>query len=284
MNITHLRAFHAVATHHSFSRAARAVGLRQPTLSEQVRLLEQRYAVRLVERSGRSCELTRAGRELFAITERLFAAESEAEVLLSRTEDLRSGTLRFGTDFPALATSILAVFHTHHPGVALQLTTGSSGSVRERVLRGEIDAGTSADGSAHPELSARTLSEQDLVAFARSDHPQASRKTITLERLVEDALVIREPGSITRRRMEEALGARELTPAEVIEVDSREAVHAAVIAGLGVGVLAEDEFLDDPRLVLLDFEEPLEPITEYLLYRSERSADALVRAVLGSLP
>ncbi|WP_311211772.1 MULTISPECIES: LysR substrate-binding domain-containing protein [unclassified Arthrobacter] len=281
MNLTHLRAFHLVATHGSYVAAATAAKVSQPTLSEQVRLLERLHGVQLLQRAGRSVELTPLGGKLLAVTARLFAAELEAESVLAKARNVMQGELRFGTDAPINAVSVLSTFRRLNPGVNIQLVSGNSADIRRRVLAGTVDVGIIADETPHPDLMARRLGTQDLVAFVRQDHPLAGSKVIRLRDLVVHPLIIREIGSVTRRSIETALSASRLQPAEVLETDSREAVHAAVMAGLGIGVVAEDEFNDDPRLVLLDFVDPIPPIVEYLVYRRDKQRSHVVDAVLG---
>ncbi|MDR6439281.1 aminoethylphosphonate catabolism LysR family transcriptional regulator [Paenarthrobacter nicotinovorans] len=283
MNLTHLRAFHLVATHGSYVAAAAAAGVSQPTLSEQVRLLERRHGVHLLQRSGRSVELTPLGSKLLVVTARLFGAELEAETILAKARNVMQGELRFGTDAPINAVGLLSIFRRQNPGVNIQLISGNSAEVRKRVLAGTVDVGIIADETPHPDLVARALAKQDLVAFVRQDHALAGSKMIRLRDLVDHPLIIREIGSVTRRSIETALSSAQLQPTEVLETDSREAVHAAVIAGLGIGVIAEDEFNDDPRLVLLDFADAIPPITEYLVYRQDRQRSHVVDAVLECL-
>jgi aminoethylphosphonate catabolism LysR family transcriptional regulator len=280
MNLTHLRAFHDVATHGSYVAAAAAASVSQPTLSEQVRLLERHHEVRLLQRAGRSVELTALGRKLFAVTSKLFAAEVEAEGVLAKARQIMQGELRFGTDAPINAVGVLSAFRRRNPGVSIQLVSGNSAEIRKRVLAGTVDVGIIADDTPHPDLVGRALGTQDLVAFVRLDHALARTKAIRLQDLVLHPLIIREIGSVTRRSIETALSAAQLQPSEVLETDSREAVHAAVIAGLGIGVIAEDEFNDDPRLVLLDFVDSIPPITEYLVYRQANPRSHVVDAVL----
>lgn len=280
MNLTHLRAFHQVATYGSYVAAAAAANVSQPTLSEQVRLLERNHGVRLLQRAGRSVELTPLGSKLLQVTSTLFAAELEAEAVLAKARNVMQGELRFGADAPINAVGVLSTFRRRNPGVSIQLVSGNSAEIRQRVLAGTVEVGIIADGTPHPDLTARALGTQDLVAFVRHDHALAGAKVIHLRELVTHPLIIREIGSVTRRYIERALSDAQLQPTEVLETDSREAVHAAVIAGLGIGVIAEDEFNDDPRLVLLDFADPLQPITEYLVFRTDNQRSHVVEAVL----
>ena len=98
MNHAQLRAFHAVASEGSFTRAAVALHVTQPTLSGQVKALEESFGVRLFDRRGRKVMPTELGRELLDLTRRLFGLEAEAEHLLSAARGLSKGHLRIGAD------------------------------------------------------------------------------------------------------------------------------------------------------------------------------------------
>lgn len=281
MNLTHLRAFHLVASYGSYTSAARAAGVSQPTLSEQVRLLETTYAATLLLRSGRAMELTGAGEELLAVTTRLFSAAMEAESLLSASRGEVRGHLRFGADAPIHAVPILSKLRTIHPGIKIQLTSGNSAGIKRQVVNGSVDVGIVADATPHPLLTTATVSSHALVALVRIDSPLARAKEVSVTALHGQALILREPGSVTRSATEAALSAWQVTAKEVTETDSREAVQAAVLAGLGIGLIGEGEFSHDPRLALVDFSEDLEPLTEFIVYRTERQRDPIIAAVLG---
>src|SRR6476661_2647656 len=98
MNHTALRAFHAVAVHGSFTRAAASLRVTQPTLSAQVKALEEEYGVALFVRRARRIALTDTGTSLLEVTRRLFALEEQAGELLSRARALTTGQLRIGAD------------------------------------------------------------------------------------------------------------------------------------------------------------------------------------------
>ena len=94
MRLAHLRSFFAVARHGGFTAGARALHVSQPTVTAQVRALEETYGIELFLRSGRKVALTSAGDALFAIAERIFEQEEEALALLRNTGELRAGRLR----------------------------------------------------------------------------------------------------------------------------------------------------------------------------------------------
>lgn len=171
MNLTHLRAFHLVASYGSYTSAAKAAGVSQPTLSEQVRQLETSYSATLFRRSGRTMELTRAGEELLAVTTRLFSAVMEAEGLLSASRGEVRGHLRFGADAPIHAVPILTKLRASHPGIKFQLASGNSAGIKKQVINGSVDVGIVADATPHPLLTTAPLSSHDLVALVRHDSP-----------------------------------------------------------------------------------------------------------------
>ena len=124
MNLLHLRAFHAVATHGSFTRAAAALNVTQPTVSDQIKALESRYQVKLFERHSRRVEITELGQALFAITQRQFKLEADAEQLLATARGLAHGRLRVA------AGGYLRLFGFTHSEEALELDLVVAGEPR----------------------------------------------------------------------------------------------------------------------------------------------------------
>ena len=121
MSQTAMRAFHLVAQAGGFTKAARTGGVSQPTLSAQVRALEEAHGVRLFDRHGRTITLTPLGQQLHAITIRLFAAEEDAKALLAGARTLARGHLRVAADSAAHVMPLLAKLKQRHPGLTFPL-------------------------------------------------------------------------------------------------------------------------------------------------------------------
>ncbi|NDL55916.1 LysR substrate-binding domain-containing protein [Phytoactinopolyspora mesophila] len=251
MNLTYLRAFDAVAEAGSFVGAAAALHVTQPTLSEQVKALERKYGVALFDRRGRGVVLTPLGHELRAISRRLFDLESEAHQCLADAGQLRSGLLRLGTDGPVHIMPLLAAFRERYPGVDVALSTGNGESIRAALLANEIDLAVIANVEADPRLVTAPLREGRVVAIVAHDHPLAEQDSVSPAELAAERLVTREYGSVTQRIFHEAWCETEHILDDIFQVDSREALHAAVAAGLGIGVVDEVELPGDPRVVRL---------------------------------
>src|SRR5215469_5665119 len=283
MNHAQLRAFHAVASEGSFTRAAAALHVTQPTLSGQVKALEEAFGVRLFDRRGRKVAPTELGRELLGLTRRLFALEAEAEQLLSAARGLSKGHLRIGADAPYHVTAALAAFTRKYPGIQLSLTVGNSAELGHDLREHKIDVAVLANIAGEPSFFAQPLRRDRLVAFVARSHPWAKRRRLELGELGElcsQRLVLREQGSATRHVLETAMARRGLALGEVLDMNSREAVRETVAAGLGVGVVSASEFGRDPRLKALQLIGEDLAMTEYIVCLAERRELRLVRAFL----
>ncbi len=278
INHIHLRAFHVVAAEGGFSRAAAARHVSQPTLSGQVRALEERYGVKLFERRGRGVELTDLGRALFDVTRRVFAQELEAEQLLAAARGLTGGMLRVGADAPYNVIPMLAALNRRYPGVRLSLTFGNTEQVLDDLLRRRCDVAVLPDLAPDERLHAVPFRRDRLVAFVERGHPWAARRSIRLTELSGQRLILREPGSNTRAVFERSLKDAGATLGETMEIGSREAAREAVATGLGVGVVFESEFGHDDRLHQLSLRDTDLEAVEYAACLEDRRAVRTVRA------
>lgn len=284
MNYSQIRAFHAVAGEGGFVKAAQRLNVSQPTLSEQVKQLEQHFGVRLFERRGRRSELTDLGRALFDVTRRFFAVELEAEQLLSAARGLKRGRLRVVADAPYLIMPLLAAFSRRHPGIELSLDFGNSERVLAALLERRADVILLPDIERDRRLFALPLERGRLVLLVSRAHPWGRRRSIALDELAGERLILRESGSTTRAILDEALVARGVVPAATWVVGSREGLREAVAEGLGVGAVFESEIGWDERLHALPVRDAGLTSTEYLACLTERRHDRVIAAFLEQVP
>jgi len=280
MRHAQLKAFHAVATWGGFSKAAEKLGVSQPSLSDHVRKLEESYGVELFRRAPRSVTMTEVGRRLFELTAQQFEAESEALELLSRARGLQVGQITVGADAAVHILPLISAFRTRYPGLSIKVIAGNSESLVAQLDRFEIDFAVVAAVAALPRYATRLLSEDRLVGFAARAHPLARRRQLPFAALAEETFILREPGSVTRRLVEEEFAKRGLKPRDVVEIEGREAARDAVAAGLGVGVVSESEFVHDPRLVRIPFSDWDARMREWLVCLDSRTGTQTIRAML----
>ncbi|MDX1514562.1 MAG: LysR substrate-binding domain-containing protein [Gammaproteobacteria bacterium] len=280
MNSAQLRAFHAVATQGSFTTAARVLNVTQPTLSSQVKALEESYGVRLFHRVGRGVTLTNLGTRLLDVTQRLYHVEEEAREILSSARKLDTGNIRVGSDGPHHVIPIVAEFNRRYPDLELSLDMGNADRVLSDLRESRIDVAVLARADDDPRLYVLPFRTSRVVLIAPRDHPLAKRKHVRLSDLANERMVLRETRSATRRIFEAALVNAGVRPKSVMQIESREAVRQAVAAGLGLGVVSEAEFDPDPRLKTLPFADARPEITEYVVCLEDRKRLRIVQAFL----
>jgi len=273
-----------VAVEGGFTRAAAKLNVTQPTLSGQVGALEESYGVRLFERRGRGVETTELGQALLEVTHRLFDSDAEAERLLTAARGLTRGRLRVGADGPYHVIPLLAAFNRRHPAIELKLSFGNSEFVLRELTGRRSDVAVLPNLPKDHGLHARAFWRERVAICVDRNHPWARRRRIGLGDLSDQRLIMREVGSTTRAILERALKRAAVTPGDLLEVGSREAVREAVAAGLGVGAVFESEFGNDDRLVLLSLRDPGLQAVEYAACPTDRRDAPVIQAFFDLLP
>ncbi len=284
MRYVQLRAFHYVAVHGGFSRAAEELCLTQPAISDQVRKLEDEYDILLFNRHKKRVTPTEPGERLLEITRRLFDNEKQALELLSEARALRAGTLRIVADSAHHLLQIMAEFRLKYPGVSISLTAGNSETVVESLHSYEADMGVLGEIPVNRDFEMLKLNTAPIVAFASRDFRAPAQHRVpggvlSFQQLARQPLVMREPGSRTRQKLQAAAAKAGVTLKPAIEAEGREAVREIVASGAGIGFVSAAEFGHDDRLVRYEIE-PADGLTmdEALVCLRERASSKLVRA------
>lgn len=280
MYYTLLRAFHAVALQGSFSAAARALNLSQSTLSTQVKGLEARYGVELFHRHAQGARLTDAGSRLFAATQRMLAIERDAYELLSAMGGLRIGHLAVSAVGPYQLSEILARFNVLFPHLEVSVAFGNSREAQADVLSYRADAAVLGTVEKHPQLYAIEYSRPRIVVVVNKGHPLAGRRSIGIEELAGERLIRREVGSETRRTFEDALAKAGVRVNFAMEIGSREGLLAAVVQGIGIGAVSEEEVVPHPALKALPVSNARISTSVHVACLAERKDSHLIRPFL----
>jgi aminoethylphosphonate catabolism LysR family transcriptional regulator len=280
MRYTQLRSFHAVATAGGFNAAAEAFHISQPTLTTQVGALEEEYGLELFIKKGRRRELTSAGRQLLAITARLFAEEEEAITFLEQSRELKHGKLSIGAVGPYHVTEMLAAFNRAYPGIELAVKLGNSTEVLSDLLEYKSDIAVLAHIDEDDRLLTLPYRRHPVAAFMRTEHRLARHKSIKIAALQGEPLISRERGSTTRRAFEQALAAAKITPRSVMEIGSREAIREAVIRGIGISYVSVAEFVPDPCLRLVQISDAAIYTYAHVVILRKRETSRIIRAFL----
>jgi DNA-binding transcriptional LysR family regulator len=232
-----LRAVNAVAEAGGFAAAARRLGVKQPSVAQNVRDLERAYGVRLFERRGGKLEPTPLCLELCGVTERIERLEEEARRLLDRQGMHGGGELRVGMGNTMPGMAVIKRFQRCNPNVEISVVFGSHEQIVRAVLGRHVDIGILPDVPGDGRFLGTRLLEQEVVAIVPESHPLAEAGQTSCTALMGERLVFRRPGSSTQRLVDRAFARAGLRPRPALVLDSRDGVCEAVTAGLGIGFI-----------------------------------------------
>jgi len=202
MNLRDLRYLVALADHKHFGRAAEASFVSQPTLSTQIRKLEDELGVALVERAPRRVMLTPVGREIAERARKVIADVAQMTELARRSQDPEAGTVRLGL-FPTLAPyllpHVLPAVRARFPKLELLLVEEKTDVVLARLRDGRLDAGILALPLHDEQLHVEPLFEEPFVLAVPQSHRLAARDDgLTLRDLDREHLLLLEEGHCLR--------------------------------------------------------------------------------------
>ena len=244
MDLRQLEIFAKVAELGSFSRAAEALLLTQPTVSEHIRSLEDELGIRLLDRLGRGAAVTRGGALLLSYAQRILALARETRQAMESFQGRMSGDLLVGAStIPGeyILPAVIGRFKEKYPDIAITLLIGGSGAVIEWVAEGRAEIGVVGARPSNRSIEYRELFPDDIVLIVGAAHPWHGRKQVTIEELRAEPLLLRERGSGTRAAVESALEAAgvDVTGCRVVgEMGSTQAIKQAVKAGVGLSLLS----------------------------------------------
>lgn len=243
MNIPDLHKIHlfvTVARLRSFTRAAEQLHMTQPTVSQQIAVLEQLLGTPLIERSTRSLRLTEAGQVLFDYGEKLLALADETVSAVQVAAGIAVQTLKLGVG-PTLATyllpDVLSRYRKRDPHYRIRLTVRNTTDLLDMLTRGDIDVGLVGSPVDHPDVTVEAFMPDRLVVIVAAGDEWVGRTSVHLDELRERVFLTREPGSALHTRVSRLMGAESLRAESVIILGETEAIKRSVELGLGVALV-----------------------------------------------
>jgi DNA-binding transcriptional LysR family regulator len=246
--------FSAVATHLSYTQAAKKLHLTQPAVSMQVRQLEDLIGMPLFERLGRRIALTEAGQELLAYARRVSQLLEEAGDVLEGLQGGVRGHLALSVVTTAnhFTTRLLAAFTAEYPDITFSLDVTNRRTLLDQLASHAADLIIMGQPPESPGLAGEAFLENPLVVVASADHPLLKRRgPLTPEELRGQTFVVREQGSGTRTAMERFFAEHGISLETPMEFTSNEAIKHAVEAGLGLGLVSRHTLRNELELGVL---------------------------------
>jgi DNA-binding transcriptional LysR family regulator len=234
-----LKVFRAVATHLNFSRAAEELLLTQPAVTQQIKALEDEFAVPFFDRTGGRITLTPAGHALLPYAEKFKTLSDEARSVVANVSGVSGGQLALGasqTISQYLLPNVVAGFLRQNPRIAITVISGNTDAVLDALAEHKTQLALIEGPALRKDIRVEPFMKDYLVLVVPAEHEWAN-KELDPERLMQAPLLMREFGSGSRRVVENALVQAGLKRKDLktrMELDSTEALLSAVEAGLGV--------------------------------------------------
>ena len=289
MDLRGLQIFIEVAELNSFTRAGERLGYSQPTVSFQIRQLEQELGVPLFDRIGHTVSLTDAGREALDYAQRIcnLSREMAAGTLQDRPV---SGVIRLGMAdslcYPLIARDF-GSFRQEYPQIALHVYDAGTGELFRMLDHNEVDLICTMDSRVY-DTSYITAQEEAIGAHfvVSSGNPLARQKKVNLSELVEQPFLLTEKGMSYRRLMDEKLAARSLEVRPVLETARADLICSLVAQDMGVSFLPDyvtEGEVQAGHLVRLEVADFQVTVWKQLLYRRDKWLSPQMKAMIGWL-
>lgn len=223
MNVRYIRYFLAVAEHQGFTRAAAALHVSQPALSQQIRLLEESLNIPLFDRSGRTIRLTDAGEVYLQYVRCAVQALEEGKRAIHDVADLSRGSLRIGVT-PTFTTyfigPLVAEFSSRFPGITLQVQEISQEKMEGLLINDELDVGIAFEGVDSADIESHRLLTEKLALVVSRCHPLAQQQHITPAELNNEKLILLSTGFATREQIDRSFRLAGLRPHVQMEINA----------------------------------------------------------------
>lgn len=289
MDLRGLQIFIEVAEQRSFTRAGERLGYSQPTISFQIRQLEQELGVPLFDRIGHTVSLTDAGREALHYAQQICNMSQEM-TLGARQERIASGTVRLGMA-DSLCTPLIAkefaAFREAYPMVSMKIYNADTSELFRMLDHNEVDLVCSMDTPVY-NTSYITANEEPVgVHFVmHPEHPLAKQQAVRIHQLIDLPFLLTEKGMSYRRVMDEKLAERALEVQPALETGRADVLCGLVEEGMGISLLPDyvtEASVRAGKLKRLKVEDFQVVVWKQILYRREKWLSPQMKAVIDHL-
>jgi LysR family hydrogen peroxide-inducible transcriptional activator len=286
MNLKDLKYLVALADTGHFGRAAERTFVSQPTLSAQLKKLEQYLGVKLVERHPKNVQLTDVGKQVVARARRMLNEGDEIIALARNNTDPLAGKLKVAlipTVGPYLLPRVMQKIRKSLPNLGLMLYERQTEDLLKRLRDGELDLGIVALPVELEGLEARALYQEDFTVALPNSSPLAQKSSIKIADLKGQTLLLLEDGHCLRDQALEVCNRVDIREAEDFRASSLETLRHMVVAGLGVTLMpelaVESPFGSQRGLTIRQFAKPAPSRTVGAVWRKSSTRAAAIGAV-----
>ena len=245
MNIKQLEIFVTIAATGSFSKGAEAACVTQSTASQHIATLEESCGVRLLDRTGRGAVTTEAGKIMLTHARQVIKSLKDTEQAILRFRQADGVELSVGgSTIPGtyLLPKAIAALRASDPGIRVKVEIGDSSDILARLIDENIEIAIVGAAADDKRFTTEALGCDEIILVVRKGHPWCGRKSVQLEELLKEPIVMREKGSGTSDAVSAALRQQGIAPGDLsacATLPGSEAIKQAVLAECGIAFISE---------------------------------------------
>ncbi|MEC1585033.1 LysR family transcriptional regulator [Bacillus spizizenii] len=288
MELKQLEYFYAVCQELHFTRAAEKVGISQPSLSQQIRLLEHEIGTPLFDRIGKKTALTKSGKLLLKYTRKIFYEVEQAKTSIDELNGLQRGTILVGTLLTVedyLITPTLLNFHQKYPGVKISVFGLRTGDIHKQLIENKLDLGIVFLPMKGDELESISLSTEEMAFAVPKGHPLENQEMLDVEVLKTTPSILLPQQYFIRKLIDEACKDLGFFPKPIFEITTMQSLINMVIKGVGVTILPKPylEYLNHPNIRIIPILKSNLSREIGVVYRKDKYLSAATHAFISAL-
>ncbi|WP_419662892.1 transcriptional regulator, LysR family [Desulfosarcina variabilis str. Montpellier] len=288
INFNYLRSFYHVAKNLSFTLAAEELFVTQPAVTRQVKVLEDLWEMKLFGKYRGKIYLTEEGKYLYDYAKKIFEYEKEIEMAVEDIRELKQGVLRLVTTtyVPNFMAFITDKFIKEYPNIKVQLNSARTQDGIDILRMGHSEIAVIPMVEDHSDVNFFHLDHPEVILVVNPDHPLALKGVASLEDLSKETIIFKDPGSGTRKVVDEFFRQHHITPNSFLELGDTESIKRMVQRGHGVSLLMEEAVsreISQGKLVSITIEENKIFLDIHVVYLKDRFLSLPARAFLQIL-
>lgn len=286
VEIRHLHYFMAVCEELHFTKAAEKLGISQPTLSQQIRVLEDELVMPLFDRIGKKIVVTEAGSLLFSYATEMLTTLQNVKDAINDLQELQRGQISVGimpSDLDYRITQLVIDFHQKFPKVKLRIL--ASIDIMRQVLENEVDIGIGTNVEPDDRLVIIPLRREEYVLTVSQEHPLANQTAITIAELKGLPMVMYPEGFFGREIVEEAVKKHGFQLHSILETSSVTSIMNLVRANIGATVQPYHliQQINDPTLCSIRISDGAPSRSLSIIYRVDRYVSQATTAFIKQI-
>ncbi|MFB4162407.1 LysR family transcriptional regulator [Alteribacillus sp. JSM 102045] len=259
MEIRLLEYFMVLSQELHYTKSAEKLGISQPTLSQQIRLLESKMGVKLFQQKGKKIYITDAGRVLLRRAERIFYELDQASKEIEEINELKRGRLTIGCSGNHLLHSSILTFHEQFPNIELSVVDSTTEETVACILNSTFDLGVVFLPVHDDRIESKHLFTSELFLICSKDHDIANTPSTSLKQMQEERVFLLQKNYLIRRVIDHYCKetGKELKP--LVELSDTYSLLEMTVKNNGVTILPKSyvEKMNDNRVILVRLEDPL---------------------------